>query len=348
MRGVFATAIVLLTLAVPASMQERLQPALQDGLQLPMQEGSIRFLVIGDSGTGGGSQRRVAQRIAQVHQLFPFEFALMLGDNLYGGESAGDYRRKFEEPYAPLLDAGVKFYAALGNHDDPSQRFYKNFNMNGERYYTFKAPKPGIGSRGGARFFALDSNYMVKEQLEWLEKELAGSGSEWKIAFFHHPPYASGMHGSDEILKNQLEPIFLKHGVNVVFTGHEHFYERIKPQKGIQYFVEGSSAKLRKGDINPRSGLTAFGYDEGYTFMLVEVVGDEMHFQTVNEDGRSIDSGVVRKGANNQVVGTAGTGTAKPPAKPAAAPAKPAPAKPAPAPAKPGTVKPNSQRPTPK
>jgi hypothetical protein len=130
--------------------------------------------------------------------------------------------------------------------------------------------------------------------------------------------------------------------VNVVFTGHEHFYERIKPQKGIQYFVEGSSAKLRKGDINPRSGLTAFGYDDGYTFMLVEVVGDEMHFQTVNGAGQTIDSGVVRKGANNQVVGTAGTGTAKPapPAKPGAAPAKPAPA-----PAKPAPVNPSSQRP---
>src|SRR5262245_13223043 len=209
---------------------------------------------------------------------------------------------------------------------------YKQFNMNGERYYTFK---PSLIA--GVRFFALDSNYMDPAQLEWFEKQLASSGSDWKIAFFHHPPYASGMHGSDEILKNQLEPLFLKHGVNVVFTGHEHFYERIKPQKGIQYFVEGSSAKLRKGDINPRSGLTAFGYDEGYTFMLVEVAGDEMHFQTVNGAGQTIDSGVVRKGANNQVVGTAGTGTPKPapPARPGAAPAKLEPATP------------NPQRPTP-
>ena len=187
--------------------------------------------------------------------------------------------------------------------------------MNGERYYTFK---PSLTA--GVRFFALDSNYMDPKQLEWLEKELAGSGSDWKIAFFHHPMYASGMHGSDEILKGQLEPLFLKHGVNVVFTGHEHFYERIKPQKGIQYFVEGSSAKLRKGDINPRTGLTAFGYDDGYTFMLVEVAGDEMYFQTINEAGQTIDSGVVKKGADNRVVGTAGTGTSKP-----AAPASPLP-----------------------
>src|SRR5688500_15130999 len=118
---VIATAIVMLALAAPVSVQER--------LLLPMKDGSIRFLVLGDSGTGGSAQRSVAQRATEVHKIFPFEFAIMLGDNLYGGESAGDYRRKFEEPYKALLDAGVKFYAALGNHDEPSQAFYKPFNM---------------------------------------------------------------------------------------------------------------------------------------------------------------------------------------------------------------------------
>jgi predicted phosphodiesterase len=275
-------------LVTSASMAER--------LLLPMRDGSIRFLVIGDSGTGGGAQRRVAGRIAEVHKAFPFEFSIMLGDNLYGGEGAGDYRRKFEEPYKPLLDAGVKFFAALGNHDDPTQRFYKAFNMNGERYYSFKAPKPGIGSRGGARFFALDSNYMTKEQLDWLEKELAGSGSEWKIAFFHHPLYSSGeKHGSDDVLREQIEPLFVKHGVDVVFTGHEHFYERVKPQKGITYFVSGAAAKLRRGNVAENSPLTAKANDQAYTFMIVEIAGDEMHFQAIDADGKTIDSGVIKR-----------------------------------------------------
>ena len=279
---------MLLTLAVTSGAG-----ALQK-LELPVQDGSIRFLVIGDSGTGGGAQREVAQQIGQAYKVFPFEFSLMLGDNLYGGESAGDFQRKFEQPYKPLLDAGVKFYASLGNHDEPSQRYYKLFNMGGERYYSFKAPKPGIGSRGGARFFALDSNYMSKEQLDWLEKELSGSGSEWKIAFFHHPLYSSGdKHGSDETLREQLEPLFVKHGVDVVFTGHEHFYERLKPQQGITYFVSGAAAKLRRGNIGANSKMTAKGYDQGYTFMLVEIAGDRMHFQTIDEKGRTIDSGVI-------------------------------------------------------
>jgi len=258
-------------------------------ITLPMKEGSLRFAVIGDSGTGGGAQKRVADRIAAAHRMFPFELTLMLGDNLYGDEDPGDYRDKFEEPYKPLLDAGVKFYAALGNHDDPSQRLYKPFNMNGERYYSFKAPRESV------RFFALDSNYMSKEQVAWLEKELSASDSDWKIAFFHHPIYSSGeRHGANLTLREQVEPLFIKHGVDVVFTGHENFYERVKPQHGITYIISGSSAKLRRGNIG-RSDITAKGFDQGYTFMLVEIAGDEMHFQSLEADGRTIDSGVIRR-----------------------------------------------------
>src|SRR5215216_4164524 len=138
--------------------------------------GTLKFAVIGDSGTDNSDQYRTAKVFADVRQRFPYEFVLMMGDNMYGGESTRDFERKFETPYKPILDAGIKFYACLGNHDSPNQAMYKLFNMNGERYYTFK-PKNGI------RFFALDSNYMDRNQLQWLEKELAASGSDWKVAF---------------------------------------------------------------------------------------------------------------------------------------------------------------------
>jgi hypothetical protein len=253
---------------------------------LPNDKESVKFAVIGDSGTGGSAQLRVAKQMIDARTVFPYEFVLMNGDNLYGGESERDFRRKFEEPYKPLLDAKVPFYATLGNHDNPNQRFYKLFNMNGEKYYTFK-PKSG-----GVRFFALDTNYMDKVQLDWLEKELAASGSDWKIAFFHHPIYSSGgRHGSDLQLRERLEPLFLKYGVDVVFAGHEHFYERIKPQKAIYYFVSGGAAKLREGDVRPNSPLTAKGFDTGYHFMLIEIVKDVFHFQAISDDGKTVDSG---------------------------------------------------------
>jgi predicted phosphodiesterase len=257
-------------------------------LTLPNQPDSLKFGVIGDTGTGDSHQLAVAKQLIDYRNQFKYEFVVMMGDNTYGGESARDFERRFEVPYKPLLDAGVKFYAALGNHDTPNQRNYKLFNMGGKQYYTFR-PKLGV------RFFALDSNYMSPEQLTWLENELKSSGSDWKIAFFHHPLYSSGgRHGSDDALRDQLEPLFLKYSVDVVLSGHDHFYERIKPQKGIYYFVVGGSAKLRSGDID-RTGLTAKGFDTGYSFMAVEIAGDEFHFQTVSDQGKTVDSGVLKR-----------------------------------------------------
>jgi len=210
----------------------------------------------------------------------------MLGDNLYGGESVRDFQTKFEEPYKDLLADGVKFYAALGNHDNPKQRFYKPFNMNGQRYYTFK-PTDRV------RFFVLDSNYMDPEQLAWLERELKASNSAWKICYFHHPLYSSGRrHGSDEDLRAFLEPLLLKYGVKVVLAGHEHFYERLRPQKGIYYFISGGSAKLRRGNIE-RSDLTVKGFDQDNHFMLMEIDGDVLYFQTISRLGTTIDTGLV-------------------------------------------------------
>lgn len=255
-------------------------------LLLPLKQDSLRFAVIGDNGTGSKAQYDTARQLTEWHKRFPFELVLMLGDNIYGSQSPRDLEKKFEIPYKPLIDSGVKFYASLGNHDDPNQRSYKPFNMNGERFYTFR-PKMGI------RFFALDSNYMDREQLAWLQRELEVSGSEWKICFFHHPLYSSGeRHGSDEQLRTVLEPIFVKYGISVVFQGHDHFYERIKPQKGIVYFVSGAAGKLRRGNIG-RTALTAKGFDRDLHFMLVEIAGDEMYFQVISRAGATVDSGVI-------------------------------------------------------
>jgi 3',5'-cyclic AMP phosphodiesterase CpdA len=273
--------VALLFAALPS-----LAPA-QD-LRLPNKPGSLKFAVIGDSGQPGSGQTAIARQMTTLRARFPFEFVLMTGDNLYGRESSRDYEKKFSIPYKPLIDAGVKFYASLGNHDDAGQIQYKLFNMDGRKYYSFK-PKNGV------RFFALDSNYVDDKQLDWLGKELTASGSDWKIAFFHHPLYSSGAtHGSADLQRGLLEPLFLKHSVDVVITGHEHFYERIKPQKGVTYFILGSSAKLRKGDLR-KSGMTASGNDSDYAFMLVEIDGDDMYFQAISDKGATLDTGRVRR-----------------------------------------------------
>jgi predicted phosphodiesterase len=257
-------------------------------LRLPNKDGSVKFAVIGDTGTGGKPQYEIGALMAGYRTKFPFDFVVMVGDNLYGSERPQDFQKKFEIPYKPLLDRGVTFYAALGNHDDPNQRFYKPFNMNGERYYTF--------TKGKIDFFVLDSNYMDRKQLDWFERAIKGSKSDWKMAYFHHPLYSSGAaHGSEADLRTLLEPLFIKYGMDVVFAGHEHFYERVKPQKGIYYFTCGGSAKLRKGDLRKGSELTGKGDDVDNTFMVVEVAGDALNFQTVSAGGAIVDSGAFQR-----------------------------------------------------
>jgi predicted phosphodiesterase len=266
-------------------------------LPLPLKDGSLRFMVMGDTGTADPGQYETAREMVTMRQQFPFEFVIMVGDNIYGSDSAADYKKKFEDPYKPLLDGGVKFYAALGNHDNPNQASYNLFNMGGQRYYTFRASPGGVGklTHGGVRFFAIDSNYLRKEQLDWLEKELSSSGSDWKICFFHHPLYSSGKtHGSALESRATLEPIFVKNGVNVVLTGHDHIYERVKLEQGIQHFVIGSGGSLRRGDLS-HTDLTVKGYDQDYVFMLAEIAGDEFYYAAVSRKGQIVDSGVFKR-----------------------------------------------------
>jgi hypothetical protein len=273
--------------AVPGQNTNGAANASKNGLKLtlPNKVDSVRFMVIGDTGTGKNQQAELGEWMAQYHAVFPFEFVLMVGDNLYGGEKAEDYTQKFEQPYKKLLDKGVKFYAALGNHDNPNQRFYKNFNMGGKDYYTFK--------KGPVRFFVLNSNYMDERQVRWLETELKNSGSDWKLCFFHHPIYSSGgRHGPNLELRKIVEPTFVKYGVDAAFMGHEHFYERFKPQQGIYYFITGAGGKIEPDGVK-RSSLTEKSFDQDHNFMLVEIAGDQMHFQVVSRAGKTVDAGAL-------------------------------------------------------
>jgi len=279
----FLILAILLTPSLPA-----------DQFKFPLKSNSVRFAAIGDMGTGDAAQYEVAQRMLAARQAFPFDFVIMLGDNIYGGSSPRDFEKKFEAPYKPLLDAGVKFYAALGNHDNPNERFYKLFNMEGATYYTFK--------KGNVRFFVLDSNYMDPKQLAWLETQLRNAGTgDWKICYFHHPLYSSGkMHGSSIELRLLLEPLFTKYGVDVVFSGHDHVYERVQPQKGIYYFTEGSSGQLRNGDL-AKTNMTLKGFDTDRTFMLIEVTGADLYFQTLSRTGDTVDSGLIQRSTKPSV-----------------------------------------------
>jgi len=266
--------LLVLALFVPATLP-----------QAQTVEELVRFAVIGDNGTGDEGQYALGRQMATSRGQFPYDLVLMLGDNLYRRASPQEYASAFERPYAALLEGGVKFVAVLGNHDSPESVRYPQWNMNGQRYFAF--------TRGPVRFFALDTNVLDAAQLAWLERALTESEQPWKIAYFHHPLYSNGKrHGSNVELRVRLEPLFVRHGVQVVFAGHDHFYERLKPQKGITHFVSGAGGQLRRGGVE-RSETSAAVFDSDLSFMLIEIDRQALRFRAVSRTGAEVDSGTI-------------------------------------------------------
>ncbi len=193
----------------------------------------------------------------------------------------------------------MKFHATLGNHDEEigEQWKYPLFNMDGHRYLTFEEKNglvPGIASNS-ARFFVVNTNNLDDEQLVWLDREMGKSKADWKIAYMHHPLYTAGRYGFTSIVRRRtLEPIFIRNGVDVVFAGHEHLYERLIPQGGVMYFISGAAGAVRVGDLKPAQ-ILAKGYDKDLSFMLVEATGDTLYFQAINRVGETVDSGHITK-----------------------------------------------------
>jgi predicted MPP superfamily phosphohydrolase len=253
-----------------------------------------RFAVVGDFGTGGSDEVAIAAGMLDVHRKSALDLVVAVGDNIYPNGSGRYFTKHFEEPFSGLLKERVKFYAVLGNHDVEEGRKdqvnYPLFNMGGSNYYSISR------NNGLVDFFMLDSTDLSANQLGWLENSLRESKAIWKLAALHHPIYSSGKkHGSDVRLRKQIEPLFTHYRVQAVFSGHDHVYERTKPQQGIQYFITGAGGKCRRGDIDLKSELRASSYDLDNSFMLIEADETEMSFKSINQAGETVDSGIIKQ-----------------------------------------------------
>ncbi len=272
-----------------------------------LDQNEVRFVAIGDSGTGGKDQYRLAQQLFSVQRKTNFNLMLFLGDNIYENGSPKDFEKKFIKPYAPLFTNGVEFRGVIGNHDARSKTGVllqqMIMNMGTGTYYSF-AKKENL-----VEFFAVDSTEMVafepseetRRQLKWLEERLARSSAIWKIVFLHHPLYSSadrhGLNGPDneEMLRVRklLEPLYIKYGVQISINGHDHVYERTKPQSGVHYFTSGVGGKLRKHNFKKESPFFAFGNDQVQSFMLFSIKTELVTFRTIGIDGSVLDNGSI-------------------------------------------------------
>lgn len=249
-------------------------------LAMPALRSGMVFAMMGDSGSGDAAQASVASAMLKYFtDARRFRFVLMLGDNLYHD----DYTGEFLQPYKPLLDRGVTFYAALGNHDPDLEQHFKPFNMQDRDYYTF--------DEGNVRFAVLNSNHPSDPaQIKWLDTVFDGAGNKWRICFFHHPLYSSGEHATEsrEVIRPALEPALIRNHVNMVLTGHEHLYERVRPQHGIRFFVSGGGGRYLYHVHKSAFDEVA---DSEHHFMVGEIAGDAFLFEAVRPDGTLIDCG---------------------------------------------------------
>lgn len=251
----------------------------------PQSPREVTFAVIGDAGTGGKNQFRVASMMAQSYELHPFGLLLTTGDNVYFGDVVARVKEVVDKPHGPLFDAGVEFRPVLGNHDvdredgdgEELASTLDALNMPA-RYYHF--------TRGPVDFFALDSNNMDTDQMTWLTDRLRCSENLWQVVYLHHPPFSSGTHGSSLELRRAIEPTLVAGGADVVFAGHDHNYERTLPQQGVTYVVTGGGgSRIRRVGSSEFTAVS----ESDHHFVLVRVADNRMHVTVLDSDGEQLD-----------------------------------------------------------
>ena len=258
---------------------------------------SITFAVLGDNGSGGRNQMDVARQMARTYQATPYGLVLLAGDISYYGSIDDRWNEVFVEPYRPLINAGVEWELAIGNHelsekksDDAAAEIEAQLRRFGKpgTYYTAR--------HGPMELFVLDSSIPLAtgeggaEQVAWLEAALASSNARWKVGLMHQPPYSSGHHGSHLEIRDVVQPLFARYGVDVAFTGHDHHYERTTAQDGVVWIVSGAGAKLTRVD---GADFTAHA-ESTLQFMLIRIDGDVMDVRAITTDGTVIDQVTLR------------------------------------------------------
>jgi len=246
---------------------------------------STCLVFAGDIAIYGDSQndQEVHQKIVNAVFLSHPAAVFRVGDMVNNGDDPQLWET-FRKIEGPLL-SGTPYYPVLGNHENESPLYFKNFpQVNSHSWYSVDVE--------GIHFIVLDSNLSLQpdsEQYNWLVEDLqeVKEGIKFKIALFHHPLFNVGMHVEDEKgLRAVLLPLFEKYGVSVVFSGHEHAYERFVYQ-GIYFIITGGAGSYLLGQSRESPYLEKFL--KVYHFCLLSVIDDSLKVKVVGLDGEIID-----------------------------------------------------------
>ena len=262
------------------------------------------FAVIGDYGANNTAEAQVADAVKKHAP----DIVLTVGDNnYYNGcmftidSNIGKYYAEFIGKYKGIYGKGAtenRFFPSLGNHDWNAQYwclehgtlpYLEYFSLPGtQRYYDFV--------KGSVHFFALDSdphepdgNTIGSVQYQWLKQVTSKSKACFKVAYFHHPSYSSGEHGSQPFMQWDFKTL----GIDVVLTGHDHHYERIE-HDGIVYYVNGvGGASLSR--VGEKVAGSKYSYNKKHGFMMAEEDNGRLVITFYDKDNALKDSRVITK-----------------------------------------------------
>jgi hypothetical protein len=295
--GAAATAGTLVGAVWPVLTREDLVPGEAPDVRLRRHawqtaDDRVSFVALGDNGSGGRQALAVAERMALTYQTAPYGLVTLLGDICYYGNLRHRFDTVFRRPLGPLLDAGVGFELAIGNHD--TGLHFSDHGLSAMEAELELLGTPGryyTTSHGPVDFFFLDSSTPglygpgASEQLDWLDDALSSSANQWKVVAMHHPPYSSGRHGSTPGAQDHLVPLLSRHHVDLVLSGHDHNYERIEPQLGVMYVVSGGGCKTTAVGTSRFTTVA----ERTLQFLHIEVVDARLTATCIRADGSVAD-----------------------------------------------------------
>jgi 3',5'-cyclic AMP phosphodiesterase CpdA len=246
-----------------------------------------RILAIGDFGVGGASQRDLGAAVRRFEARNRAQVLLALGDNDYT-ENPAAFRSNWDESFGWARGRGLRVAGVLGNHDvrvDGGRYEFATLGMRG-RYYSVRLPQ--------VQLFLLDSNRVDPAQTAWLARSLTRSTARWKLAAFHHPAFSCGKYGSHPGVRRRWVPLFQRHGVRLVLSGHDHSYQRFAARRGVRYVVHGAgSAFFYPLATCPPGYPRRIRARREQGFLYLAVRPDRLEGWAVRVDGRRTDHFVI-------------------------------------------------------